>query len=228
MRLLFLFIVLLLIAVVTRNETLPIIGRWLDVGEQPQPCDYVMLLNGDRDTRPFAVADLYQKGTASRVLITSVGGHQMTHEPPTHEVAMRILAECDVPETHVEFIDSQCDNTFDEAQTLAAFLRTHPRAKFCVVTNSYHTRRSRWVFRHVLGDEMRRVQFVSAPTDFYNAKNWWKHEDGFVAYSAELLKFGFYLCWYGNGLAWLSGIVGLVVAGWWLRRRSSLDPSGVS
>ena len=44
-------------------------ARWLDVGEPPRRADYVMLLGGDKETRPFVAAALVSEGWARRVLV---------------------------------------------------------------------------------------------------------------------------------------------------------------
>lgn len=205
----------------TREWTLPRLGRLLDVGVEPSKSDYVLLLNGDYDTRAFRVADLFHGGLADRVLLTSVKSKPRQMEPKVNEVAQTILERCGVPKDRIDFIDSKCGTTFDEAHTLATFMEQHPKATFSVVTNTYHTRRSRWVMSHVLGDEMSRVQIVSAPTDAYNASNWWKHEDGFTYYLSELLKSSFYFLRYGNGISWLGAALSILGLGWWLQRRGT-------
>ena len=37
-------------------------ASWLDVGQQPRQADYVMVLNGGENTRPFAAAALVGAG----------------------------------------------------------------------------------------------------------------------------------------------------------------------
>ena len=191
MRRLLLCLAVVSLVYMTRRHTLTAIGNWLDVGEDPDRCDYVMLLNGDQETRPFEVADLYLQGKAERVLITSVNQSQSSTQPKIHELARGILTRCGVPDDKIDFVDSRCDSTYDEAKALDMFMEQHPDATFYVVTNTYHTRRSRWVFRNVLGSKMSRVGMVSARTDAFNAGNWWKHEDGFVLYLAEFLNQSF-------------------------------------
>jgi uncharacterized SAM-binding protein YcdF (DUF218 family) len=209
---------LIAVAYTTRGYWLPALADWLDVGEQPVRTDYVMLLNGDPETRPFEVADLYHRGKADRVLITSADEPE-SRRVKVHQVARLTLTKCGVPPAKIDFVDSRCRSTFDEAKTLDRFMTAHPAATFTVVTNTYHTRRSRWVLRHVLGDKMSRVSLVSAQTDAFHSQNWWRNEDGFVLYLAELLKSVFYFVRYGNGLVWISVMVGLIGIGWCLRRR---------
>jgi uncharacterized SAM-binding protein YcdF (DUF218 family) len=212
-------VLLVILVYASHRVTLTALGRWLDVGEQPDRSDYVMLLNGDFDTRPFEVADLYHRGKAARVLITSVNDSQPGLGPSVHEVSRQILTRCGVPDARIDFLDSRCDSTFDEAKALEQFMTSHPEATFSVVTSDYHTRRSRWVLHNVLGSRMSQVRLVSARTDAFNATNWWRNEEGFVLYLAELLKSVFYFFCYGHGLAWVGAIVGLCSIGWCLRYR---------
>jgi uncharacterized SAM-binding protein YcdF (DUF218 family) len=207
----------------TRSITLPMVGRWLDVGEVPQKNDFVMILNGDNRTRPFAAVDLFRQGYADKILVTSVKTKERhTAEPITHKYVRLILQSCEVPESKIVFVDSQCRSTFDEAQALRKFLAGQPEGtRVGVVTNEYHTRRTRWVFRRVLEDQMSYVQLLSAKTDFFDATNWWRHENGFVWYLSEFFKFSFYLFRYGNGLLWTGIATGIGVAAWCLRRQQS-------
>lgn len=41
-------------------------ANWLDVGQRPRKADYVMLLNGGEESRPFAAAALLRQHWAPR------------------------------------------------------------------------------------------------------------------------------------------------------------------
>ncbi len=49
-----------------RFSILAAMGRWLDVAQRPRPAEYVMVLTGDGDTRPFAAAALIKAGLGDR------------------------------------------------------------------------------------------------------------------------------------------------------------------
>lgn len=206
-------VVLVALAITYANgeRCLAWLGGWLDVGLEPQKTDYVMLLNGDRDTRPFKVVDLVRQGFANRVLITTTVDEPRLSAPRYHEVTRQIMSRCGVPQDQITLIDSRVTTTFDEAKTLGTFLEDDPDLSVSVVTNEYHTRRSRWVFAKVLGPKMRQVRFVSAPTDCFNANNWWKNENGFTMYLSEFFKFGFYQVKYGSGLIWISALLASLI-----------------
>lgn len=212
-------------AYATCGSTLPRIGRWLDVGEEPQPCDYLLVLNGDRDTRPFAAADLYQRGMADTILILSTPEVERPTTPPEHEMVRSILLSCDVPDSKIQFLDRSSGTTFDEANALKGFLSEHPGVTCGVITNDYHTRRTRWVFRRVLGDQSASMQMLAAKTDDFGASNWWRHEEGFVYYLSEFFKFSFYVVRYGYGAIYLGLAAGLIGVIGWFGRRTTMERS---
>jgi len=56
----------------THAPLLRAMGHWLDVGRSPAPSDYVMVLNGDEETRPFAAAAIVKARWARQVFVAEV------------------------------------------------------------------------------------------------------------------------------------------------------------
>jgi hypothetical protein len=70
--------------------------RWLDLGERPRRAEYVMVLVGDENTRPFTAAALIKAGFARRVLVTEVAALPEVSDlilPPRHEVNRQVLVK---------------------------------------------------------------------------------------------------------------------------------------
>jgi uncharacterized SAM-binding protein YcdF (DUF218 family) len=199
-------------------------GRWLDIGRPPRRAEYIMLLNGDESTRPFAAAALANAHWARRVLIaeTAPTPDVIDHvRPPYHEINRQVLLKRGVPAANVAILPGQAATTHDEAMALAAFLERHPQARVLVVTSDYHTRRSRWVFARALADRAGQVSFVSAPSDEFNIDGWWQDQWGLVAIASEYLKLAFYAACYGYLLHWLAACVGLAIVIRWVRHYGS-------
>ena len=199
-------------------------ARWLDVGERPRRADYVMVLNGGEDTRPFAAAALVKAGWAPRVLVAEVAPTPVVLDGimlPSHEIDREILQKRGVRADHITILPGQAATTYDEALALAVFLRDRPEARVLVVTNEFHTRRSRWIFARVLGDRAGHVSFVSAPTDEYPIDGWWRSQLGFEAIVSEYPKLVFYAARYGYLGWWLAACAMLTVVAGWIRRRES-------
>jgi uncharacterized SAM-binding protein YcdF (DUF218 family) len=184
-----------------RRQMLPWAARWLDVGEPPTKAEYVVVLGGDVNVRPLVAAALFRAGLAAKVLVSDSAAatdrpeDRLLSEP---EVLRRVLLARGVPDHAIVFLGKHNRTTYDEARALEAYLQGAPPARVSVVTSDYHTRRTRWIFRQVLGPRAAALCFVSAPSDDFRAENWWQTEHGFVAIIVENLKFLFYLLRYGH------------------------------
>jgi len=218
---------LLLLVYVQRERILPAAARWLNVGEPPRKTDYVMVLGGDADVRPFVAAAIAKRGFASRVLVAPInfGPGEAPIGPTNEEIVGGVLKVRDVAAEKLVLLEPTSCSTFGEAVALNQFLDQRPDATVTVVTTNFHTRRSRWTFRTVLGKKKYpNVHFVAAPMDDFDESNWWRNRYGFQLYAMEYLKLVAYVFRYGNGLWWCLAasamIVSLILCRWFIRRRS--------
>lgn len=181
---------------VARGHVLPPLACFLDVSETPRKVDYVMVLGGGCDTRPFVAAALVNAGLARQVLLPEVKLPPDAQDGitlPEHVITRRVLVARGVPDEAIVVLPGECASTFDEAQVLAKFLDTEPQSSVAVVTTSYHTRRCRWIFqKKIAAEQFARIHFVAAPTDGFDETNWWHFELGCVTYLNECIKLGYY------------------------------------
>jgi uncharacterized SAM-binding protein YcdF (DUF218 family) len=177
---------------------LPPVARFLDVSEPPQPVDYVLVLNGGPNTRPFAAAALVRAGLARTILLTrpslalESASVQEGVTLPELEITKRVLKGRDIAEERVRILPGEVTSTADEASELAAFLETEPGATAAVVTNSFHTRRAQMVFARALGANAGRVSFVGVPQDDLDEDSWWRSPQGCTTYVSEYCKLPYY------------------------------------
>ena len=184
---------------------MPAAGRWLDVGEAPRPTDDCLVLSGDYEQRPFGAAALYLRGyIRQKIWLTLVAaGPRDLREEPTIEAAVRhLLVVLGVPGNGSRCLTVSAHRRSTRPGPWPA-LDAEPTATVTLSLRITTPRRSRWVFRHVLGDRADRLRFFSVPTDNFNANCWWHSGEGFSLYTNEYLKLAFYLIRYGS-------------AGWWL------------
>jgi uncharacterized SAM-binding protein YcdF (DUF218 family) len=166
------------------------VARFLDVSEPARPVDYVLVLGGGSDSRPFVGAALFKAGLARKVLVPRVRAAPEVRDgllPPEEEVVRRVLRARGVPPGAILLLPGECASTADEARALKAFLEGHSDASVAVVTHGFHTRRARALFRRTLGGRAA-LSFVAAPTDGFDAGNWWRFEAGVRTYAAEYVK----------------------------------------
>jgi uncharacterized SAM-binding protein YcdF (DUF218 family) len=170
-------------------------AAFLDVAEPPRAVDYVQVLGGGDDTRPFVAATLYKKGWARQVLFAPPRPSLAVRNgevPAEQEIIRRVLVARGVPAQALVLLGGEADSTRDEAAALAQFLESRPDRSVAVVTNAFHTRRARSIFRKVLGERAAQVFFVAAPVDGFNGHDWWCYEAGLRTYADEYIKWAFY------------------------------------
>jgi uncharacterized SAM-binding protein YcdF (DUF218 family) len=177
--------------VLSRDLWLTAAGRFLDVSEAPGLADAAYVLGGGADSRPFLAGMLFRTGRVRRVLVPSfvaVPVEQARISFREDELICRVLKHYDVPDAAIVLLPGPVASTRDEAVALARFLEGEPETSVLVVTHVHHTRRTRLVFRQLLGKRAARVSFVGVPMDGFDAGNWWHSEKGIVAYPLEYSK----------------------------------------
>ncbi|HLJ91632.1 MAG TPA: YdcF family protein [Gemmataceae bacterium] len=188
-----------LVLYASRNWILVSVARWLDVSEPPQGTDYVMILGGDMQIRPFAAAALMNAGLAQKALVARIKAYGEALDgtvAPEQELIRSVLVHEGLAPNALVPLDKECASTFDEATALAEFLQARPESSVTIVTSAYHTRRTRLVFRKVLGSRSDHLHFVGVPSDGFTEANWWHFQAGLRLYLDEYLKLAFYLVRY--------------------------------
>lgn len=205
----------IVLAIVFHGWWLPSLAKFLDVGTAPRQADYVMVMGGGVRNRPFTAAALVKKGWCKRVLVSEIrptpGSENLL--PPEHELTTAVLCRLGVPAERIVILGGNHGATFHEIESLGRLLAREPNAQVIIVTDAAHTRRTRWSVRRILGEEVKRVNFVSAPSDGYDADRWWRSADSFFMVTSEYLKLLFYSFRYGWGVPVTAGAAIFIVAG---------------
>lgn len=179
-------------AVIQRHGLLSAAGRALNVSSPlREPVDYVMVLGGGASTRPFVAAAIVRAGLAQKVLIPRFAESDAVRDgivPAEDAVIRQVLLRSGVSPDAVILLDAVVDSTESEAKCLADFLNEHPGMRVAVVTNDYHTRRTRLLFSRACGSRAGDLRYIGAPADEFKASNWWQFETGVILYLNEYLK----------------------------------------
>jgi uncharacterized SAM-binding protein YcdF (DUF218 family) len=180
--------------------------RWLDVGAVPGCVDHVLVLPGEENTRPVVAACLVKSGLARDVLLPQTASSADVRDgitPPTAKIIESILRYRGIPDERIVRLEGRSRTTFDDARALAAYLADRPGEQVAVVTNSFHTRRARYIFGKVFGSRAVNLHFVSAPNPGFDDESWWRRRCGLRFILAEYCKLGFYVVRYGSPVVWL-------------------------
>jgi uncharacterized SAM-binding protein YcdF (DUF218 family) len=157
--------------------------------------DAIVVLGGGLDTRPFVAAELWRKGLADKILISQGPAEQADsmgrlspHGEPTHEKLLKL----GVPIGAIETFGTENRSTRDEAVALRGWADRNAASAFIIPTEIFPARRVRWIFRREFLGAPVRVAVTALSPPGYNHTNWWKTENGQIAFRTELLKYIFY------------------------------------
>lgn len=192
---------------VAREPLLIAAAQVLVVDDAEAPADYLVVLGGNAETRPFAAAALYSQGFAPKVVIFRHQAERITDlglAPTGDEIYRKVLELEGVPAPAIVRLPTEVDSSWDEARALQRFLTGRSARRIILVTSAEHTRRARWIFRKMLAGATVEVRTAPARHLSFDETNWWKHEDGVLAYLHEYLKLPAY---------WIRSALPLPVAG---------------
>lgn len=193
------FLALIIAAWFWRAPILSGAARLWIISDSPAPADAIVILGGGLDTRPNAAARLYQEGWARLVLVMepeqtpAVKSGLITDEAL---IARKMLKNENVPDGSITLVGPTVTSTFEEAMALTAWAKKHNARRLLVPTESFHTRRAKWIFNRVMRGAGVDVRLIPIAPRLYTISNWWQTEQGSIEFQNELLKYLWYLCRY--------------------------------
>jgi uncharacterized SAM-binding protein YcdF (DUF218 family) len=157
------------------------VGRWLVVNDSLQHARAIVVLSGLLPYRAMEAAEIYKQGWAPEVWLfkddprgavqafAQLGIHHITED----EYDQQVLERLGVPRTAIRVLDPPTTNTQNEFALLREELRRQGGDKVILVTSPVHTRRSKAIWRLVVGDYPQAILRYdsSEPTD---PDHWWR------------------------------------------------------
>jgi uncharacterized SAM-binding protein YcdF (DUF218 family) len=133
----------------------------------------------DRATR---AAELFREGKAPLVLAS---GRRLRPGAGIAELMEHDLVERGVPKDKILRFAQDGDSTREEAEALAKLAKTKKWHKAIVVTSNYHTRRARYIFRHVFPQDIE-ILVAGARDGDFDPENWWEKRKSTKVFLREI------------------------------------------
>ena len=112
---------------------------------------------------------------------------------PGHtEINRKILLKLGVPEAAIETFGTANKNTADEAVALRSWADRNAASVLVIPTEIFAARRVSWIFRHLFSGSEVRIEVPSFEPERYSRAEWWRTEDGVIAFQNEAIKFIYY------------------------------------
>jgi hypothetical protein len=184
------------------------VGAWLErevllrsaadfwiVSDPVTQADAAIVLGGGLGVRPFVAADLYRQGIVRKIVVSQVAEERFVNMgiiPGHTEINRKILLQLGVPDTAIETFGIANKNTADEAASLKDWADRNASSVLIIPTEIFSARRVRWIFRHEFSEKSVRIEVSSFEPERYSRAEWWKTEDGMIAFQNEVLKYIYY------------------------------------
>lgn len=134
----------------------------------------------DRATR---AAELFREGKASLVIAS---GRRLRPTVGIVELMEHDLIERGVPKDKILRVPHDGDSTLQEAESLANVAKAKKWHSAIVVTSNYHTRRARYIFRHVFPQGIE-VRVASARDADFDPEAWWEKRKSSKLFMREIV-----------------------------------------
>ncbi len=157
-------------------------GFWI-VSDPPENCDAIVFLSDDDFTadRATRAAELYHAGWAPRVIGS---GRWLRPYASIAQLEQKDLEIRGVPAKAIIPFAHDASDTLEELKGIRDFLSKHGWKHVMIVTSNYHTRRTRYLARHVFSDNFH-VLIEAAPDQEYDPESWWRTRGGLKIFFHE-------------------------------------------
>ncbi len=157
--------------------------------------DLVLIPGGNFDTRPFGAAELYHAGRTNRLAVFETEIHptvEMELRPPDHEICLAVLDRLKVPREAILILGNEVTSTWDEVAATRDWCLENKPSSIAIVTEIFSSRRVHYAYRRGLHDIPLDIRVVALPALGYTENDWWRHENGLIAFQNEAVKWLLY------------------------------------
>lgn len=134
--------------------------------------------------------ELYASGAGSALFVVGAGP-KSNFATITRSIDPEVMQKLNPQRLAAVAVDTESRNTIENALIVERYLRQNPKVKELVlVTSSYHMRRSLFILRHLLGNEVRIHPYIP-PKESVAAGNWWQSWVGIQVTLSETFKWRF-------------------------------------
>jgi len=173
------------VALGLHRPVLTAVGRFLIAEDPLERSDVIVVLSGGRrDERVRQAADLYKAGYAPLVLLS--GGEEWAGTPIVDLLRHQALSH-GIPASALRF-ESRSTSTAEQARYLRPILENLGTRRAVVVTSSYHSRRTRYLFRKAFAGSPVEVRVYPVHGDVFDPTQWWRREQDTESVVLEYIK----------------------------------------
>jgi uncharacterized SAM-binding protein YcdF (DUF218 family) len=161
-------------------------GAILIVGDPYAPVDAIVVLSGDTGNRLATAAEMKKAGFANALVITDTGSE-------TNNRLVREAQDAGFSPGSIYITDLPVDSTVEEAIAVREFALDRGWDSLMIVTDSFHSFRTRFIFRQELRDSGIEVLVRPVVGHWFTSTGWFLRAEGWQFAFLEIVKLLNYL-----------------------------------
>lgn len=169
------------------------IGLWglggiLVIADPLQQADAIIVLSGGSNERIVHAARLYVEGYGKYLILTDTGIRYPGDPKGASQYAIDLAMDQGVPEEVILAPEIVVNSTVDEAKIVRDTAESNGFRRLIVVTDPYHTFRTRLIFRSIFKGTGSLVMVRPASGHWYDSSTWFLSRAGWNTTVSEYIK----------------------------------------
>jgi uncharacterized SAM-binding protein YcdF (DUF218 family) len=170
-----------------------LLGAALIVTDPLKQVDTIVVLSGGKADRLAEGVKLFEEGYASTLILTKADTDILDPETGWDLIKQYSAVNQGVPLDDVIVTEMTATSTVEEAQAVLHEMQRYGFTSCILVTDSFHTLRSRLIFSQVFRGQGITLIMHAAPVDWFRRSNWWTTPQGWTTATSEWVKLIGYL-----------------------------------
>lgn len=168
------------------------LGNYLIVDDPLDKADAIVVLSGGEKDRLPEAAQLYLDGYSDTVILTDTGllseGSESEAAVDPNVIKAYDLTQLGVPISNIYVTKGVVGSTVDEAQAILELMQKQGMQSMIIVTDPYHSRRTKLIFDDIYGDYGITTRVRSVQSHWFTGTGWWLHPEGWKFFILEYAK----------------------------------------
>lgn len=164
------------------------LGGVLIIADRLQPADAIVVLSGGSNERIKYAAKLYHDGLGQYLILTETGIRYPGDPTAATGYAINLALDQGFPEVVILTPETVVDSTSDEAKTVRNTAEASGFSKLIVVTDPYHTFRTRLIFQTIFHNSGIKIMVHPSSEKWYDSSTWFLSRNGWTTTLSEYVK----------------------------------------
>ena len=168
------------------------VGAVLIVSDPLKEASAIVVLSGGESERWEEAGKLYQDGIAKQIILTETDETVPGSNVPYSRLVENNISAMGVPKDHIYITHSISTSTYDESHSVLELMQGMDFKSAVVVTDPYHTLRTRLIFNHTFRGSGIKVSVHALQGYWYRSATWMFSLEGWKTTLLEIGKIGAY------------------------------------